>query len=109
MAANEAICQAAKGKDSLHIMDIGMENTLQWPSLIRTLASRPEGPPNLRITGLISEHYLSELEVSMKILVYDASTLGLTLEFNMISGPVDAISSNQREPKLERGGNTICQ
>ncbi|XP_065630066.1 GRAS family protein RAD1 isoform X2 [Quercus suber] len=53
MAANEAICQAAKGKDSLHIMDIGMENTLQWPSLIRTLASRPEGPPNLRITGLI--------------------------------------------------------
>jgi len=38
MAANEAICQAAKGKDSLHIMDIGMENTLQWPSLIRTLA-----------------------------------------------------------------------
>jgi|UniRef100_A0A2N9E9H6 hypothetical protein len=88
MAANEAICQAAQGKDSFHIIDIGMENTLQWPSLIRTLASRPEGPPKLRITGLISDQHLSELEVSMKALVDNASTLGLILEFNMISGPV---------------------
>lgn len=103
MAANEAICQAAKGKDSLHIMDIGMENTLQWPSLIRTLASRPEGPPNLRITGLISEHYLSELEVSMKILVDDASTLGLTLEFNMISGPVTPSVLTKENLNLREG------
>ncbi|CAK9157176.1 unnamed protein product [Ilex paraguariensis] len=35
-AANEAICQAAQGKDSLHIIDLGIENTFQWPSLLRT-------------------------------------------------------------------------
>ncbi|KAJ6919067.1 scarecrow-like 3 [Populus alba x Populus x berolinensis] len=66
MAANEAICQAAKEKDSLHIIDLGMEHALQWPSLMRTLAARPEGPPKLRITGLIDGHNLLELEASLK-------------------------------------------
>ncbi|KAJ8762661.1 hypothetical protein K2173_010682 [Erythroxylum novogranatense] len=88
MAANEAICQAAQGKDSMHVLDLGMEHTFQWPSLIRTLASRPEGPPKLRITGLISSQNFSELEANMKVLVEDAKSLGMALEFNMISQPV---------------------
>uniref|UniRef100_A0A6N2M0N2 Uncharacterized protein n=1 Tax=Salix viminalis TaxID=40686 RepID=A0A6N2M0N2_SALVM len=58
LAANEAICQAAQEKDTLHIIDLGMEHALQWPSLMRALASRPEGPPKLRITGLTDEHNL---------------------------------------------------
>lgn len=82
MAANEAICQAAQGKDSLHIIDLGMEHALQWPSLIRNLASRPEGPPKLRITGIGVGPSLSELEASMKLLADDASLLGIQLEFH---------------------------
>ncbi|EXB37529.1 hypothetical protein L484_004060 [Morus notabilis] len=87
MVANEAICQAAVGKDHLHIIDLGMEHTLQWPSLIRTLASRPEGPPKmLRITGLVDDHNLViELEASMKVLVEEASSLGIPLQFNILS------------------------
>ncbi|XP_022735291.1 DELLA protein RGL1-like [Durio zibethinus] len=88
MAANEAICQAAQGKDSLHIIDLGMEHTLQWPSLIRTLASRPEGPPTLRITALTSDQDLLELEAGMKSLVQDALSLGIALEFHMIAETV---------------------
>ncbi|EEF48764.1 DELLA protein GAI1, putative [Ricinus communis] len=85
MAANEAICEAARGKDALHVIDLGMDHTLQWPSFIRTLASRPEGPPKVRITGLINDHQnLLELEASMKVLAEDASSLGVSLEFNMI-------------------------
>lgn len=86
MAANEAICQAAGGKDSLHVIDVGMDHTLQWPSFLRTLASRPEGPPKVRITGLINnEQNLLELEASMMVLAEDASSLGISFEFNMIS------------------------
>ncbi|KAE8704258.1 nuclear transcription factor Y subunit C-9-like isoform 1 [Hibiscus syriacus] len=88
MAANEAICQAAQGKVSLHVIDLGMEHTLQWPSLIRTLASRPEGPPTLRITSLTSNEHLVELEAGIKSLVEDASSLGITMEFHVITEPV---------------------
>lgn len=89
MVANEAICQAAQGKENLHIIDLGMEQTLQWPSLLRTLASRPEGPPKkLRITGLVEDHNVLELEAGMRVLVEEASSLGIPIEFNMISEPV---------------------
>ncbi|KAI4333290.1 hypothetical protein L6164_018120 [Bauhinia variegata] len=88
MAANEAICQASQGKSSLHIIDLGMEHTLQWPSLIRALASRPEGPPKLRITGLTGDDAELKLQHSMNLLVEEASSLGLSLEFQIISEPV---------------------
>lgn len=88
MAANEAICQAAQGKDSLHIIDLGTEHALQWPSLIRSLASRPEGPPRIRITCLISNQNLSALEASIKSVAHDATSLGINLEFFKISEPV---------------------
>lgn len=89
MVANEAICQAAQGKENLHIIDLGMEHTLQWPSLLRTLASRPEGQPKkLRITGLVEDHNVLELEAGMRVLVEEASSLGILIEFKMISEPV---------------------
>ncbi|XP_030494481.2 GRAS family protein RAD1-like [Cannabis sativa] len=91
MVANEAICQAATNKDYLHIIDLGMEHTLQWPSLIRTLASRQEGSPKqLRITGLIDEDQtlVAELKTSMNSLVEEANSLGVTLKFNLISEQV---------------------
>ncbi|KAJ4829867.1 hypothetical protein Tsubulata_013125 [Turnera subulata] len=84
LAANEAICQAAQGKESLHIVDLGMEHTLQWPSLIRNLASRPEGPPKLRITGLINDENTLELEASMRALAKEANALGIALEFSLV-------------------------
>ncbi|CAL5335371.1 unnamed protein product [Camellia sinensis] len=94
MAANDAICQAAKGMDSLHVIDLGMQHTLQWPSFIRTLASRPEGPPKLlRITGLVrvGDHHhhhhqqlLDQLQASIKGLIDEAGSLGISLEFHLI-------------------------
>ncbi|PNY13942.1 della protein rgl1-like protein [Trifolium pratense] len=88
MAANEAICQGSKGKSSIHIIDLGMEHTLQWPSLIRNLASRPEGPPRLRITGFsTNKENNAKLHTSMNFLVEEAISLGIVLEFHIISEP----------------------
>ncbi|KDP25074.1 hypothetical protein JCGZ_22609 [Jatropha curcas] len=104
MAANEAICQAAKEKDSLHVIDLGMDSTLQWPSFIRTLASRPEGPPTVRITGLINnDQNLLELEASMKALVEDASSFGISLEFDILSEPVSPAVLTRENLNLREG------
>ncbi|GFZ12626.1 hypothetical protein Acr_23g0010110 [Actinidia rufa] len=54
--ANDAITQAAQGKNSLHIIDRGTLETLQWPSLIRSLASRADGPPkSVCITAVLGD------------------------------------------------------
>ncbi|KAH7528078.1 GRAS family protein RAD1 [Ziziphus jujuba] len=105
MVANEAICQAAVGKDNLHIIDLGMEHTLQWPSLLRTLASRPKGPPKkLRITGLVDDHQsLLELESSMKSLVKEASSLGIQLEFNVLTEAVTPSLLTKENLNLREG------
>lgn len=88
MAANEAMCQASQGKSSLHIIDLGMEYTLQWSSLIRALASKPEGPTRLRITGFIGhddDDNELKLKSSIRLLVEEASSLGISLELHTIS------------------------
>lgn len=103
MAANEAICQAAQGKDCLHVIDLGMERTLQWPSLLRSLASRLEGPPKIRITGLINDQNHSELEASMNSLVQDASSLGISLEFSTISEQVTPSLLTKENLNLREG------
>ncbi|KQJ87055.2 hypothetical protein BRADI_4g09180v3 [Brachypodium distachyon] len=46
--ANKTICNAVAGKSRLHIVDYG----LQWPGLLRMLAAREGGPPEVRITGI---------------------------------------------------------
>ncbi|KAI6691673.1 hypothetical protein NL676_028501 [Syzygium grande] len=90
MAANEAIHQAAHGSDSLHIIDLGLQHTLlQWSPLLRTLASRTEGPPrSLRITGLIGDpDHSPMIESAMTSLAYEAASLGITLQFNIVTDP----------------------
>lgn len=105
MVANEAICQAAEGKENLHIIEMGMKHTLQWPSLIRALASRPEGPPKqLRITGLVDNQNVPlELEASMKALVEESASLGIPLEFCLISESVTPSFLTRENLNLKEG------
>ncbi|XAR67256.1 hypothetical protein NMG60_11001944 [Bertholletia excelsa] len=106
MAANDAISQAAQGKPTVHIIDLGMEHTLQWPSLIRTLVSRPEGPPKLlRITGILGDYQedLSELQASINGLADEAGALGIPLEFDIITEPLTPSLLSKEKLKLREG------
>ncbi|XP_028799618.1 DELLA protein RGL1-like [Neltuma alba] len=104
MAANEAICQASQGKNSLHIIDLGMEHALQWSSLIRALASRPEGAPRLRITGLINyDDDELKLQSSMSLLVEEASSFGIALEFHIIPEPATPSLLTKEKLNLREG------
>ncbi|XP_057487651.1 GRAS family protein RAD1-like [Actinidia eriantha] len=89
MAANDAITQASQGKDYLHIIDLGTQHTLQWPSLIRSLASRADGPPkSVRITAILENPCSLDLQSSIKGLIDEAGALGIPLEFHVITESV---------------------
>ncbi|OAY76771.1 Scarecrow-like protein 32 [Ananas comosus] len=49
-ASNAAILDAVEGSSVVHIVDLGTTHCMQIPTLIDALASRPEGPPVLRLT-----------------------------------------------------------
>lgn len=51
MSANGAIAEAVKEESEVHIIDFQINQGIQWVSLIQALASRPGGPPKIRITG----------------------------------------------------------
>lgn len=87
-AANEALCEAAEGRDYLHIVDLGMSHALQWSNLVKTLALRPEGLPRIRITGIASpDSSISDLESNMKISIDEARAIGGHIEFRAVDEP----------------------
>uniref|UniRef100_A0ACD6A355 Uncharacterized protein n=1 Tax=Avena sativa TaxID=4498 RepID=A0ACD6A355_AVESA len=51
---NKTIYKAVMGRNKLHIVHYGTNDGFQWPYLFRCLADREGGPPEVRITGIIS-------------------------------------------------------
>nr|XP_043608856.1 scarecrow-like protein 21 [Erigeron canadensis]XP_043608857.1 scarecrow-like protein 21 [Erigeron canadensis]XP_043608860.1 scarecrow-like protein 21 [Erigeron canadensis] len=52
LSANGAIAEAMKNENKIHIIDFQIAQGSQWVTLIQALASRPGGPPRLKITGV---------------------------------------------------------
>ncbi|TVU23269.1 hypothetical protein EJB05_25624, partial [Eragrostis curvula] len=50
--SNKTIHDVVAGKTRLHIVDYGLNYGFQWPGLLRGLAAREGGPPEVRITGI---------------------------------------------------------
>uniref|UniRef100_A0A0E0MIE4 GRAS family transcription factor n=1 Tax=Oryza punctata TaxID=4537 RepID=A0A0E0MIE4_ORYPU len=50
--SNKTIYDAVAGRSRLHIVDYGLSYGFQWPGLLRELAARRGGPPEVRITGI---------------------------------------------------------
>ena len=46
------IMQAMVGKSRLHILDYGMRYGFQWAGLLRLLASKEGGPPEVKFTAI---------------------------------------------------------
>ncbi|KAJ0985357.1 hypothetical protein J5N97_003713 [Dioscorea zingiberensis] len=84
--ANQAIQEAFEREDRVHIIDLDIMQGLQWPGLFHILASRPGGPPRVRLTGLGSS--LESLEATGKRLSDFADTLGLSFEFHAVAEKV---------------------
>lgn len=52
LSANAAITAAIQDEREVHIIDIGIGGGTQWPFLLHALATRPGGPPRVRLTGI---------------------------------------------------------
>ncbi|CAM0149598.1 unnamed protein product [Urochloa decumbens] len=50
--SNKIIYNAVAGRKKLHIVHCGLGRWLQWPDLLRWLARRDGGPPEVRLTGI---------------------------------------------------------
>lgn len=98
--ANQAIQEAFEREDRVHIIDLDIMQGLQWPGLFHILASRPGGPPHVRLTGLGTS--LESLEATGKRLSDFAEKLGLPFEFHPMAEKVgnldpDRLNINKRE------------
>ncbi|XP_076885783.1 DELLA protein GAI-like [Bidens hawaiensis] len=81
--ANQAILEAFAGKTSVHVVDFGMKQGMQWPALMQALALRNGGPPKFRLTGIGSPSgddvdYLQEVGWKLAQL---ADTINVEFEF----------------------------
>nr|UPT51063.1 GRAS protein [Cucumis melo] len=77
--ANQAIQEAFEREERVHIIDLDIMQGLQWPGLFHILASRPGGPPYVRLTGLGTSQEV--LEATGKRLTEFAEKLGLPFDF----------------------------
>lgn len=84
--ANQAIQEAFEREERVHIIDLDIMQGLQWPGLFHILASRPGGPPYVRLTGLGTS--IDALEATGKRLSDFANKLGIPFEFSPVADKV---------------------
>ncbi|XP_007050241.2 PREDICTED: protein SCARECROW [Theobroma cacao] len=81
--SNQAILEALHRRDRVHIIDLDIMQGLQWPALFHILATRIEGPPHVRMTGIGNSMEL--LVETGKQLSNFAKRLGMSFEFHPIA------------------------
>ncbi|KAJ8749120.1 hypothetical protein K2173_013727 [Erythroxylum novogranatense] len=81
--SNQSILEAFQWRDRVHIIDLDIMQGLQWPALFHILATRMEGPPHVRMTGLGSS--MEILTETGKQLSNFAKRLGMPFEFHAVA------------------------
>ncbi|CAA6656315.1 unnamed protein product [Spirodela intermedia] len=79
---NERLLREFQGKERIHIIDFDIKQGLQWPSLFQSLASRPNPPAQVRITGVGESK--QELQETGARLAAFAEALDLPFEFHAV-------------------------
>lgn len=89
MAANEAILEAVKNDERVHIIDFDINQGSQYITLIQGFASRPGGPPFLRMTGVDDPETVQRAVGGLKIIGQRleklAEALGVPFEFRAVA------------------------
>uniref|UniRef100_A0A1D1Z9Z2 Scarecrow-like protein 14 n=1 Tax=Anthurium amnicola TaxID=1678845 RepID=A0A1D1Z9Z2_9ARAE len=106
--SNQTILDAAEGKPSLHIIDLGIYFGFQWPCLIQRLSVRPGGPPRLRITGIELPQPgfrpAQRLEETGRRLAHYARTFGVPFEYRPVVAARWEDIDFDADPDLRGGG-----
>ncbi|CAN8251364.1 unnamed protein product [Cochlearia groenlandica] len=99
LTANQAILEATENSSKIHIVDFGIFQGLQWPSLLQALATRSCGKPTqVRISGIPSPSLGLSPEPSLiatgKRLREFANVLDLNFEFIPILTPIHLLNGS---------------
>ncbi|XP_065876132.1 protein SCARECROW-like [Euphorbia lathyris] len=97
--SNQAILEAFQRRDRVHIIDLDIMQGLQWPALFHILATRIEGPPHVRMTGMGASMVVL-VDTGKQLSVF-AKRLGMTFEFHPIAKKFGEIDVNILQ--LKRG------
>jgi hypothetical protein len=93
--SNKNIYNAVKGRKKLHIVHYGVNDGFQWPELLRWLAGREGGPPEVRLTGITSPQpglcLAKQAEEANRRLCYCASLFGVPFKFRSIIARLEAV------------------
>ncbi|KAF5727007.1 putative DELLA protein GAIP [Tripterygium wilfordii] len=90
--SNQAILEAFHRCDMVHIIDLDIMQGLQWPALFHILATRMEGPPHIRMTGMGASMEL--LTETGRQLYNFAKRLGLSFEFHAIAKKISELDAS---------------
>lgn len=96
--ANQAILEAVTTSRRVHVIDLGLNQGMQWPALMQALALRPGGPPSFRLTGIgppQMENSDSLQQLGWKLAQF-AQNIGVEFEFKGLA----AESLSDLEPEL---------
>ncbi|XP_003575608.4 scarecrow-like protein 14 [Brachypodium distachyon] len=94
--SNKTIYNAVAGKKKLHIVHYGINTGVQWPDLIRWLADREGGPPEMRMTSInipqAGFRPSEQIEAGHRLRNY-ASRLGVPFKFHAIETKPEAVQA----------------
>uniref|UniRef100_A0A1J3FTF9 DELLA protein n=1 Tax=Noccaea caerulescens TaxID=107243 RepID=A0A1J3FTF9_NOCCA len=79
--ANQAILEAVATARCVHVIDLGLNQGMQWPALMQALALRPGGPPSFRLTGVGSPLNREGIQQLGWKLAQLAQAIGVEFEF----------------------------
>ncbi|KAL5990540.1 hypothetical protein ACLOJK_011442 [Asimina triloba] len=102
--SNQAILEAFHQRDRVHIIDLDIMQGLQWPALFHILATRMEGPPYIRMTGVGAA--IDVLEETGRQLSSFAKRLGLSFEFHPIAAKFGDVEASMLQGR--RAGETVA-
>jgi hypothetical protein len=87
--SNKTIYNAVMGRNKLHIVHYGVNDGFQWPYLLRCLADREGGPPEVRFTGITSSkpgfRRAERIEDTGRRLAQCARQFGVLFKFHAIT------------------------
>ncbi|EOA22864.1 hypothetical protein CARUB_v10003592mg [Capsella rubella] len=83
--ANQAILEAVTVARSVHVIDLGLNQGMQWPALMQALALRAGGPPSFRLTGVGGPSNREGIQELGWKLAQLAQAIGVEFEFNALT------------------------
>ncbi|KAG6397338.1 hypothetical protein SASPL_143505 [Salvia splendens] len=99
LTANQAILEATENATSIHIVDFGIVQGIQWAAFLQALATRPAGKPKrIRISGIpapaLGDSPAPSLLATGNRLQEFANLLDLEFEFDPILTPVHELTAS---------------